>query len=599
MSPGITSHRASDSPDPVPPATGVRAIHVARTTAILSVSGAVLALLALADLGVRAALRLEDRWDTFWYHLPFAALRGGLRIPYDMSDTVKGRFEGFPPLPELLQGILWHSTGSVNATGVINYLAFVAFLAYCHSALKAQFWLVALIALTAPIVVIHTTVSYVDLFSNSLLAIGLSSCLHLYLFPERTSRTIVVCGLGGLIGAAWSKFNLVPVVALGFGLFAVVSLGRSGRAVFSRRKVALLIVVAAILAALPYLKNLAFYHNPFWPVRSPILGEYFPYKEDLRTELAIQKPPALKDYSQTRLFLHSLLEINHPTRYLHRPRWTIDQGNAVIAFRMGGFWGGGVITYLLTTMVLLVACRRKVGIIATVALAGTLGVVAVIPMSYTLRYYMFIPLCWAAAIGMLFPHFRKKAPLPACVLLLAVLGLFAYMVSENWVHYRITKFGYVDAARDWEVTPWWDKLERGKTYCAVDMLPLGMMLTGPTMTEYSIIDRSSESLCPCGSIILTRNGVQSSARTNVATDLNLSLKFYSEKRYTEAITAAERALQLRPDDAAAYNNICAAYNQLGQYQKAIIAGEQALHYQPDFQLASNNLQYARHRLVIP
>ena len=144
-----------------------------------------------------------------------------------------------------------------------------------------------------------------------------------------------------------------------------------------------------------------------------------------------------------------------------------------------------------------------------------------------------------------------------------------------------------------------DKLERGKTYCAVDMLPLGMMLTGPTMTEYTIIDRSRESLCPCGSIILTRNGVQSSARTNGATDLNLSLKFYSEKRYPEAIAAAERALQLRPDDAAAYNNICAAYNQLGQYQKAVTAGEQALHYQPDFQLASNNLQYARHRLAIP
>ena len=462
MSPGITSHHESDSPDHVPPSAGVPAIYVARTTSILSASGAVFALLALADLGVRAALRLEDRWDTFWYHLPFAALRGGLRIPYDMSDTVKGRYEGFPPLPELLQGILWHITGSVNATGVVNYLAFVAFLAYCHCALKARFWLVALIALTAPMVVIHTTVSYVDLFSNSLLAIGLSSCLHLYLFPERTSRTIVACGLGGLIGAAWSKFNLVPVVALGFGLFFVVSVGGSGRAVFSRRRVTKLIVLAAILAALPYFKNLALYRNPFWPVRSPILGEYFPYKEDLRTELAIQKPPALKDYSQPRLFLHSLLEINHPTRYPHRARWTIDQGNAAIAFRMGGFWGVGVITYLLATLVLLVVCRSKVGIIASVALVGTLGFVAVIPMSYTLRYYMFIPLCWAAAIGMLFPHFRKQAPLPACVLLMAVLGLFAYMVAENWMHYRITKFDYLDAARDWEATPWWTSWSGGR-----------------------------------------------------------------------------------------------------------------------------------------
>ncbi|MGD0017615.1 MAG: tetratricopeptide repeat protein [Verrucomicrobiia bacterium] len=83
------------------------------------------------------------------------------------------------------------------------------------------------------------------------------------------------------------------------------------------------------------------------------------------------------------------------------------------------------------------------------------------------------------------------------------------------------------------------------------------------------------------------------------TYLNLSLKYYNEKRYGEAIAAAEQALKLRPDYAAAYNNICAAYNQLGQYEKAVAAGEQALCYQPDFPLASNNLQYARQRIGVP
>src|SRR5207249_4762493 len=126
-----------------------------------------------------------------------------LHLPYDMNDTMKPFYQGYPPLPDVLQGFLWRLTGSVNATGVLNYLAFVVFLAYCHLALHARFWVVALIALAAPMVIIHTTVSYVDLFGNSLLAIGVSSCLHLYLFPERPSRLVLLSGLGGLIGAAW------------------------------------------------------------------------------------------------------------------------------------------------------------------------------------------------------------------------------------------------------------------------------------------------------------------------------------------------------------------------------------------------------------
>ncbi len=81
--------------------------------------------------------------------------------------------------------------------------------------------------------------------------------------------------------------------------------------------------------------------------------------------------------------------------------------------------------------------------------------------------------------------------------------------------------------------------------------------------------------------------------------LNLSLKYYNEQRYPEAIAAAEQALKLRPGYAEAYNNLCAAYNQLGEYAQAVAAGEQALRYQLNFPLASNNLQYARQKLKTP
>src|SRR5437660_7577861 len=78
--------------------------------------------------------------------------------------------------------------------------------------------------------------------------------------------------------------------------------------------------------------------------------------------------------------------------------------------------------------------------------------------------------------------------------------------------------------------------------------------------------------------------------------LALSLQFYREERYVESIVTSRRALDLRPNYAEAWNNICAAYNKLSRYQEAAEACEQALHYNPDFELARNNLQYARDKL---
>ena len=78
--------------------------------------------------------------------------------------------------------------------------------------------------------------------------------------------------------------------------------------------------------------------------------------------------------------------------------------------------------------------------------------------------------------------------------------------------------------------------------------------------------------------------------------LDLSLQFYGEERYVESIVASRRALDLRPGYAEAWNNIGAAYNELGRYEEAAAACEQALRYKPDFELARNNLQYAREKL---
>lgn len=77
--------------------------------------------------------------------------------------------------------------------------------------------------------------------------------------------------------------------------------------------------------------------------------------------------------------------------------------------------------------------------------------------------------------------------------------------------------------------------------------------------------------------------------------INLSLLYYQDAKYPECIRAAQRALQLNPASAEAYNNIAAAYNSMAMWDDGIQAAKEATRLKPDFQLARNNLEYAIER----
>jgi protein O-mannosyl-transferase len=79
--------------------------------------------------------------------------------------------------------------------------------------------------------------------------------------------------------------------------------------------------------------------------------------------------------------------------------------------------------------------------------------------------------------------------------------------------------------------------------------------------------------------------------------LNLSLQRYRNDDFEGCIRACEQALELRPDYADAWNNICSAHNAMGQWQKGIAACEKALAIRPDYQLAKNNLNWAKSELA--
>ena len=88
------------------------------------------------------------------------------------------------------------------------------------------------------------------------------------------------------------------------------------------------------------------------------------------------------------------------------------------------------------------------------------------------------------------------------------------------------------------------------------------------------------------------NLLNSTSKNMTSNDfLNLSLTLYNDGNYNTCIEAANKSILVNPN-ADAYNNICAAYNQLKEYDKAIEACNKAIKLDLNHKLANGNLNYA-------
>lgn len=70
--------------------------------------------------------------------------------------------------------------------------------------------------------------------------------------------------------------------------------------------------------------------------------------------------------------------------------------------------------------------------------------------------------------------------------------------------------------------------------------------------------------------------------------LNASYNYFMQKDFSNCIAASEMILKYNPKNAAAYNNICSAYNELKQYKKALDACNKGLELSPQDQILKNN-----------
>jgi len=83
------------------------------------------------------------------------------------------------------------------------------------------------------------------------------------------------------------------------------------------------------------------------------------------------------------------------------------------------------------------------------------------------------------------------------------------------------------------------------------------------------------------------------AHPNPENYVTLSLIYYRQGLYLKCVEANKEAIKLKPNYAIAYNNMCAAYNNLQMWDEAIVSGEKAVQLDPASQLNKNNLATAK------
>ncbi len=384
----------------------LRAYNGAMTRPPRRVVDALLPVAALATLSLwtaRALLRVDQSWDTWMYHLPFAARLWGVvpEAEFGMPGYLEDRYDGVPLLGEWIQGLLLWASGQPETAALPALASLVLFVGFLRAFLQVP-WALGLVALAAiPLVHVHATTGYVDLPSNLAFAALVLMTYLLYVRPGfGTRRHLLLMGLLAAL-AGNIKFQLVPLLPIPLALAGARLIwlargdlgGALARAGGPVRVAAATALGLALVFAVP-LKNLVVHGNPVYPIQMHVLGLTLEGPEVLPAEKAMASirfvPVHLEDAPSAQRWLLSLVEAG--VRPLTDPRrWTVDQfmPHGATGTMMGGYSAPYVVfsLLLLAYLVLRLRSREAWGALTVMLLASP--VVAVVPQSHELRYTMF------------------------------------------------------------------------------------------------------------------------------------------------------------------------------------------------------------------
>ena len=373
---------------------------------ILQIAAVVLLFILL----VKALFDVDNHFDSWWYHLPWAARLVDL-VPEDayyFEPIAAARYQGFPLLPELLQGIFWRISGRVESANLVSFGSLVIFIIFLRYFFYVKWWIAVPALLAVPIIQAQATSTYVDLIANLAMTALVLLTYKVYVNRESINTILISSLLISALIAANSKLQLIPLVALTLALatypagkFVIRKIKKDGRGISIMRVAALLLVMSAIF--LVPLKNILEHGNPVFPLRVVILGHVLNSEESPPTQNL--GGGALGEKHQTVKWLYSVFEVGMGP-LLNVKRWSLDSTapeGAPLGIQ-GGLFGVYVVFNFLLFVWLVYKVERRERDIAVVFLLSAAIIAAVMPASHLLRYYMF----WFVFLISLNLHFVSR-----------------------------------------------------------------------------------------------------------------------------------------------------------------------------------------------
>jgi hypothetical protein len=344
-----------------------------------------LAWLLLGSMLLTALHDASQAWDVGYYHLPFAGRLGGL-LPaseYVFSGANSARYQGFPLLAELVQGLLWRVTGRPESVNLVAF-ASVPLLAWFARARLGVPWYLSILSLLAiPLVHTHATSAYVDLPGNAAASVLVLLAIEAWASTRAVDVRTSLLAAGAALVAANVKPMLQPIVLVALGALGV-RIWQTCAAAERRRRLALLVLALPFIFATP-LKNLVLHGNPYFPLKLTILGHPLPGTEEPYSS----SPAWLEGWPRPARFLVSLLETG-ARPFDSTRRWTIDQWTPPDqpGYRIGGFFNAYVVVQLSLLARSVARDRSRAGRAGALGFGLLTAMTSVMPQSHELRYYM-------------------------------------------------------------------------------------------------------------------------------------------------------------------------------------------------------------------
>jgi len=294
-------------------------------------------------------LNIDPSWDSQEYHLPFAARLAGIftKDDFRMRKMVEGYFDGIGKLAELAQGILWRATGLPGAANLVGLFSLVILIGVSSFLFKIPLWQLTLFYLSIPLVLRHTYSAYVDLASNTFLALGSLVFFYSILNKKFNIKLFILTLIPLAISANIKLYGLVIsglllVIILVFYIVALIKKRMHAKAYFSY----LFIFLAFIgLAYWTILYNFIQFGNPIYPMAFSLGSHDFPGIASASTYTHIANAFSVPK-SNPYYFFRSLSELD---LWKVRPKilYTIDMNlghfHPILSARMGGFFIGNLI----------------------------------------------------------------------------------------------------------------------------------------------------------------------------------------------------------------------------------------------------------------